>query len=87
MQPPGLWTRCVEAGWAASLASERVGRATRSPPQFGHSPSSTVVAQSSQNVHSNEQMSGTGRVRRKVFVAALAVRLHLQHGGRGLGGW
>ena len=56
VQPPGLWTRCVEAGWAASLASERVGRATSSPPQFGHVPPSTVVAQSTQNVHSNEQM-------------------------------
>ena len=56
VQPPGLWTRCVEAGWVASLASERVGRATSSPPQFGHVPPSTVVAQSAQNVHSNEQM-------------------------------
>ena len=46
----------MEAGWTASLASERVGRATSSPPQFGHVPPSTVVAQSAQNVHSNEQM-------------------------------
>ena len=30
--------------------------------------------------------AGTGRVRWKVFVAALAVRLHLQHGSLGLGG-
>lgn len=38
-----------------SLASDRLGRATSSPPQFGHL-AAKVVAQASQNVHSNEQM-------------------------------
>lgn len=54
-QPAGLYTRCVEAGLLTSLASERLGRATSSPPQFGHL-AEKVVAQASQNVHSNEQM-------------------------------
>ena len=56
MQPPDLSTRSTEAGDRASLAAGRRGRATSSPPQFGHMPCSTEVAHASQNVHSNEQI-------------------------------
>lgn len=59
-QPAGLCTRCTDAGLLTSLASERLGRATSSPPQFGHL-AEKVVAQASQNVHSNEQMRAPDR--------------------------
>src|SRR5688572_3112179 len=58
-QPCGFSTRCVEAGYFASLSTGRRGRATSSPPQFGHLPFSTVVTHDAQNVHSNEQMSAS----------------------------
>jgi hypothetical protein len=51
-----LNTRSVEGGNFASFAAGRLGRATSSPPQFGHTPCSLSVAQSTQNVHSNVQM-------------------------------
>jgi hypothetical protein len=55
-QPCGFSTRCVEAGYFVSFSAGRRGRATSSPPQFGHLPFSTVVTHEVQNVHSNEQM-------------------------------
>ncbi|BAN28213.1 hypothetical protein BRPE64_ECDS00550 (plasmid) [Caballeronia insecticola] len=51
-----LKTRSTEAGCLASIASGRIGRATKSPPQFGQIPFSTLSAQSEQNVHSNVHM-------------------------------
>jgi hypothetical protein len=51
-QPPGCTTRCVDAGCTASIAAGRIGRGTRSPPQLGQMPCSTVAAQAAQNVHS-----------------------------------
>jgi hypothetical protein len=66
----GLKTRSVDAGYFASIAAGRLGRVTSSPPQFGHTPFSTFVAQSLQNVHSNVQISA--------FVAS-GGRSRLQH--------
>lgn len=57
--PSGLNTRSIDAGNLASFSAGLRGRAVNSPPQFGHLPLSTVVAQSRQNVHSNEQMSAS----------------------------
>src|SRR4051812_5623262 len=58
-QPSGLNTRSVEAGNFDSFSTGRLGRATSSPPQFGHLPLSTEVAHPRQNVHSKEQMSAS----------------------------
>ena len=55
-QPPGLTTRSVEAGFAASLDAGRRGRGSSSPPQLGQVPFSVTSAQVAQKVHSNEQM-------------------------------
>jgi hypothetical protein len=55
-QPSGLNTRSVDAGNLASFSAGLRGRATSSPPQFGHLPASTEVAQARQKVHSNEQI-------------------------------
>jgi hypothetical protein len=52
--------RSVEAGYFASFAAGRRGRATSSPPQFGHTPFSTVSVQPAQNVHSKVQMRASG---------------------------
>jgi hypothetical protein len=54
--PSGLNTRSVEAGNSASLSAGLRGRATNSPPQFGHLPLRIELAQARQNVHSNEQI-------------------------------
>jgi hypothetical protein len=54
-----LNTRSVEAGNFASFAAGLRGRATSSPPQFGHLPLSAVVAQATQNVHSKEQITAS----------------------------
>src|SRR5262245_24376233 len=56
VQPAGLWTRTVEAGFAASLSAGRRGRLTSSPPQFGQIPSSFLSAHAAQKVHSKVQM-------------------------------
>jgi hypothetical protein len=58
-QPCGLYTRSVEAGYFASFAAGRRGRATSSPPQFGHLPRSTPSVHERQNVHSKEQMNAS----------------------------
>ena len=51
------FTRFVEAGNFSSSASALVGRGVKTPPQLGQRPSgSSEVAQSVQNVHSNEQI-------------------------------
>jgi hypothetical protein len=55
-QPAGLKTRSLDAGYFASLAAGRRGRTLNSPPQFGHTPCSTLVTQSAQKVHSKVQM-------------------------------
>ena len=55
-QPPGLKMRSVEAGLFSSLHAGRLGLTTSSPPQLGQMPISTVWAQETQKVHSNEQM-------------------------------
>jgi hypothetical protein len=52
--------RSLEAGEAASLPAGRVGRRTRLPPQFGHTPSKRPRAQSAQNVHSKVQINALG---------------------------
>ncbi|RJF80520.1 TetR/AcrR family transcriptional regulator [Oleomonas cavernae] len=44
--------RSVEAGWRASIAAGRIGRATRLPAQLGQVPWKTPSAQSAQKVHS-----------------------------------
>jgi hypothetical protein len=54
--PCGFSTRCVDAGFLASLSSGRRGRTTSSPPQLGHLPANLVSAQAAQKVHSKEQM-------------------------------
>ena len=41
------------------MRSGRVGRLTRSPPQFGQAPPSRPFAQSAQNVHSKVQISAS----------------------------
>jgi hypothetical protein len=76
LQPDGLSTLIVDAGFAASLSSGRLGLATSSPPQFGHLPPSFSPAQAAQNVHSNEQSSrrrpkaaGRGRSTRSLVLA------------------
>jgi hypothetical protein len=48
--------RFVEAGFLASIAAGRIGRLAKLPPQFGHTPFNTSVAQSAQKVHSNVQI-------------------------------
>jgi hypothetical protein len=55
-QFPGLYTRSVDAGYAASLSAGRVGLATSAPPQLGQTPCNTFSAHKAQNVHSNEQI-------------------------------
>ena len=55
-QPAGLNTRAVAPGYFSSLAAGRDGRASSSPPQFGHVPARRPLAQSRQNVHSKEQI-------------------------------
>jgi hypothetical protein len=57
--PPGLRYRSVEPGASASICAGRLGRSTRLPAQFGHTPCSTLVAHSRQNVHSNVQMNAS----------------------------
>src|SRR5688572_17589968 len=57
--PWGLNTRSVEPGNLASFAAGLRGRATSSPPQFGHFPLRTVVAQPRQKVHSKEQITAS----------------------------
>jgi hypothetical protein len=56
LHPPSFSTRSVEAGYFASSAVGRRGRAVSSPPQFGHWPAKTVVAHVVQKVHSNEHI-------------------------------
>src|SRR5207244_3318429 len=57
--PSGLKTRSVDAGYLASFAAGRRGRATSSPPQLGQRPWSARLAQSRQNVHSKEQITAS----------------------------
>ena len=57
-QPAGLKTRCVEAGFPASFAAGRLGRATSSPPHFGHTDHSNPSAHASQNVAGNLAAEG-----------------------------
>jgi hypothetical protein len=47
-QPSAFNTRLVDAGLFTSFAAGRIGRRTSSPPQLGHVPESTFVAQSLQ---------------------------------------
>src|SRR2546430_2422220 len=51
--------RRVEAGWRSSWPGGRMGRWTSSPQQLGQSPRS-VRAQSTQKVHSKEQIRASG---------------------------
>jgi len=50
-----LSTRVVDAGAVTSFASDRVGRMTRSPAQFGQR-CANPAAHPAHHVHSNEQM-------------------------------
>jgi hypothetical protein len=51
-----LYTLSFDAGYMANMGAGRLGRATNSPPQFGHNPFNALSAQLAQKVHSNEQM-------------------------------
>jgi len=55
-----LNTRFVDAGYLASIAAGRIGRAEKLPPQLGQLPRSTVSAQSVQKVHSKVQIIASG---------------------------
>src|SRR6185312_17355260 len=55
----GFRTRSADAGYFTSIVAGRSGRATRLPPQFGHTPPSRCSAQSRQNVHSNVQITAS----------------------------
>jgi len=71
--PQGFWSltiRVVAAGFAASSAAGRIGRATRPPPQLGQSHRNRCSAHSRQKVHSKEQISAS---------VALGGRSLLQH--------
>ncbi len=48
--------RLVEAGYFSSILVGRCGRDTKSPPQLGQMPPSTVSTQVAQNVHSKVQI-------------------------------
>jgi hypothetical protein len=52
--------RSVEPGYFASIAGGRIGRLTKLPWQFGHTPAKTVAAQPAQNVHSKVQIRASG---------------------------
>jgi hypothetical protein len=55
-----LTTRLSDAGNFANRSTGRTGRLTSSPPQFGQRPpGSRSLAQSAQNVHSNEQITAS----------------------------
>ncbi len=52
----GLKTRSELPGCIASIAAGRIGRGTRLPVQFGHTPCSTPSAQVTHQVHSYVQI-------------------------------
>ncbi len=56
VHPPGLTVRSVRGGYFPSFAAGRIGRLTKSPPQFGQTPPRSRSTQSRQNVHSNVQI-------------------------------
>jgi len=60
LQPLGLIMRSVDAGYWLSFSVGRRGRATNSPPQFGHWPCSVRSAHVAQKVHSNEHIRACG---------------------------
>ena len=55
-QPLCFNTRSVVAGLLTSFSNGLLGRATSSPPQFGHLFFNKLVVQSLQKVHSKEQI-------------------------------
>ena len=83
-----LSMRCVEAGCLANAAAGRLGRWRSSPPQFGQAPS--VLAQSTQNVHSKEQMRASsdagGRSRSQHSQLGLRSSMVVRFGGSRLNG-
>ena len=50
--PSGVYTRSVDGGSFASIAAGRIGRASKPPPQFGHTPARRSSTHAAQNVHS-----------------------------------
>lgn len=48
------------AGYCCSISAGRVGRKTKSPRQFGHTPLSSPSQHSAQNVHSKVQIRASG---------------------------
>ena len=56
VQPWGLTTRSVEAGYLSSRWAGLVGLGSNAPPQLGQMPLSVWSAQVAQKVHSKEQM-------------------------------
>lgn len=58
-QPPSFKTRFDEAGYFANKCLGRIGRSVKLPPQLGHVPARTSLAQSGQNVHSKLQMNAS----------------------------
>jgi hypothetical protein len=51
-----LNVRSLVAGYWRRVSTGRTGRRVNSPPQWGHFPRKRALAQSEQNVHSNEQI-------------------------------
>jgi len=56
----GLVNRSVDAGDESSFPAGRVGRSTKSPPQFGQTPPNRASAHSAQNVHSKVHILASG---------------------------
>jgi hypothetical protein len=67
--------RCTDGGLFSRLATGRIGRGAKFPPQLGHVPRSLVSTQDRQKVHSKEQIIASG---------ASGGRSRLQHSQLGL---
>ena len=59
MHPPSLRMRVVDAGLFLSAVTGRIGRGTKLPEQLGQIWLSTFSAHSTQNVHSNVQITAS----------------------------
>lgn len=59
MHPFSFSTRVVDAGWALSSITGRIGRGTKFPEQLGQMWLRTFSTHSIQNVHSNVQIKAS----------------------------
>ena len=59
-QPAGSYTLTVDAGCLASIATGRIGRFSKPPPQLGQTPCRRCSTHSAQNVHSYVQIRASG---------------------------